>query len=145
MDVKERVYYNTPEPDPTTEAETRYAIVNSGHDVVFSSFRNPRVNKTIICVAPQGSMLKIIEGPVEINFTKVSCTNILWLEGWTIESSLTLMINNLYFKEALKKRKKLQMVLFLQNSKNSTITLFIILEFELQAMRRSFRTWKTVD
>ncbi len=92
MNVKERVYYNTPEPDPTTEAETRYAIVNSGHDGGVFLLQEPGVNKTIICVAPQGSMLEIIEGPVEINFTKWYHvrTSSGW-EGWTIESSLTLM------------------------------------------------------
>ena len=75
----------------TTEA-ARYAIVNSGHDGGVFLLQEPGVNKTIICVAPQGSMLEIIEGPVEINFTKWYHvrTSSGW-EGWTIESSLTLM------------------------------------------------------
>lgn len=92
MDVKERIYYNTPEPAPTEETETRYAVVNSGHDGGIFLLQEPGVNKAIVCVAPQGSMLEILEGPVEINFSKWYHvrTSTGWV-GWTIESSLTMM------------------------------------------------------
>ena len=94
MDVKERVYYNTPVPDENASepVESKYAVVNSGNDGGIFILEEPGTNKTIICVAPKGSTLEILEGPVEINYTKwyhVRTTS-GW-EGWTIESSLSIL------------------------------------------------------
>jgi len=51
----------------------------------------------------------------------------------------------LYFKEALKKGKTPNGVVFTRIVKTAPLHYLSFSNFELQAMRRSFRTWKTVD
>ncbi len=93
-DVKEKVYYDTPVPDENPPEEQSYAVVNSGHDSGIFLLETPGTNETIIAVAPNGSLLEILEGPVEINYTNwYHVRTASGWEGWTIGSSLTLTVD----------------------------------------------------
>ncbi len=89
-DVKEKVYYETPVSDENSPDERAYAVVNSGHDSGIFLLTEPGKSQSIIVVASNGSLLEVLEGPVEINYTDWYLVRTgAGKEGWTIGSSLS--------------------------------------------------------
>lgn len=92
-DVKERVYYDSPPEDAQEFAYDR-AYVRAGNESGIFLLENPGGGSdlTLIRVVPNGAIVDILGGPVQINYSawyRVR-TSDGW-EGWTISSALSMI------------------------------------------------------
>ncbi len=94
-DVRERVYYNQPTEDAATAQlkSTKKAVVNSGDPNGIFILLNPGgQDLTLVCVAPDGSTLDILDGPKEVNYAewyKVETSD--GKTGWTIGTGIKML------------------------------------------------------
>jgi formylglycine-generating enzyme required for sulfatase activity len=93
-DVRELVSYTvtaTPEAD---DAKVSTALIQSGQQDGIFVLNEPGVGKQMVCIAKNGSVVELLDGPTEISYTKwYKIRTQSGCEGWTLASSLNLQVN----------------------------------------------------
>ncbi len=75
--------------EPTADPNLSYGFVQSGQTEGIFILRNPGIDQTIECIAPNGALLNVYEGPIEKDYTfwiRVSTKS--GCAGWTLASSV---------------------------------------------------------
>ena len=90
-DVRELVEYTiTPQPEETIMT-IKKAIVNSGQEEGVFVLEEPGVGKKLNCIAKNGSVVEVSEGPKEMAYTQwYKIRTQSGCEGWSLATSLNL-------------------------------------------------------